>query len=55
MKLVEPLAYAQIFPYINEYIRYLGVTDNPKRIGFYSGLVVRSIHPFACMLSLIAF
>ncbi|KAF7975987.1 hypothetical protein HWV62_8144 [Athelia sp. TMB] len=39
IKLVEPLAYELIFPYINEYVRFLRVTDNPQHVGFYSGLV----------------
>ncbi len=29
-----------IFPFINQMIEELGVTDNPDRVGFYSGLVV---------------
>lgn len=44
MRLVEPIAYTQIFPYINEFLNSLHVTDNPKRIGFYSGLVVSPIY-----------
>ncbi|KZP15745.1 MFS general substrate transporter [Athelia psychrophila] len=39
MRLVEPIAYTQIFPYINEFLNDLHVTDDPRRIGFYSGLV----------------
>ncbi|KAF7985907.1 hypothetical protein HWV62_43808 [Athelia sp. TMB] len=39
IKLVEPVAYVQIFPYINAFISSLHVTDDPKKIGFYSGLV----------------
>lgn len=34
------VAYTIIFPFINQMIDELGVTDNPDRIGFYSGLVV---------------
>ncbi len=29
-----------IFPFINQMIEELGITDNPDRVGFYSGLVV---------------
>lgn len=29
-----------IFPFINQMVEELGVTDNPDRVGFYSGLVV---------------
>ncbi|KZP15464.1 MFS general substrate transporter [Athelia psychrophila] len=39
IRLVEPIAFSQIFPYINEYLSNLHVTDDPKQIGFYSGLV----------------
>ncbi|KAB5593958.1 membrane protein [Ceratobasidium theobromae] len=35
----EPIAYTQIFPYVNQMVWDLGVTDNPKKVGFYSGLV----------------
>jgi len=30
---------AVIFPFINEFVESLGVTDNPDRIGWYSGSV----------------
>ncbi|KAF5372992.1 hypothetical protein D9758_001664 [Tetrapyrgos nigripes] len=39
IRLAEPIAFCQIFPYINEFIAYLNVTDDPSQIGFYSGLV----------------
>ncbi|KZP26906.1 MFS general substrate transporter [Athelia psychrophila] len=39
IRIVEPIAFSQIFPYINEYLSSLHVTDDPKQIGFYSGLV----------------
>ncbi|KAF7984676.1 hypothetical protein HWV62_12949 [Athelia sp. TMB] len=42
IRLIEPVAYSQIFPYINEYLSTLHVTDDPKRIGFYSGAVTGS-------------
>jgi hypothetical protein len=29
-----------IFPFINQMVEELGVTDNPDRVGFYSGLIV---------------
>ncbi|KAG9034984.1 hypothetical protein FRB95_012274 [Tulasnella sp. JGI-2019a] len=38
-RLAEPIAYTQIFPYINTMVDELGVTNNPADIGFYSGLV----------------
>ncbi|KDQ14707.1 hypothetical protein BOTBODRAFT_32469 [Botryobasidium botryosum FD-172 SS1] len=38
-RLAEPIAYTQIFPYINQMMEDLHVTDDPSQIGFYSGLV----------------
>ncbi|KAG8886153.1 hypothetical protein FRB97_007191, partial [Tulasnella sp. 331] len=38
-RLAEPIAYTQIFPYINQMVEELHLTDNPANIGFYSGLV----------------
>ncbi|KAG8943142.1 hypothetical protein FRC03_002645 [Tulasnella sp. 419] len=38
-RLAEPIAYTQIFPYINQMVEELHVTDKPSEIGFYSGLV----------------
>ncbi|KAG8989398.1 hypothetical protein FRB90_002252 [Tulasnella sp. 427] len=39
VRLAEPIAYTQIFPYVNAMVEELHVTDNPADIGFYSGLV----------------
>jgi len=39
VRLVDPIAFTQIFPYVNEMLASLHVTDDPSRIGFYSGLV----------------
>ncbi|WWD10081.1 hypothetical protein V865_008214 [Kwoniella europaea PYCC6329] len=39
VRLAEPIAYTVIFPFVNQMVEELGVTDNPDRIGFYSGLV----------------
>ncbi|KAJ7889955.1 major facilitator superfamily domain-containing protein [Mycena olivaceomarginata] len=38
-RLSDPISYTQIFPYINEFLITLHVTDDPSRIGFYSGIV----------------
>ncbi|KAG9006934.1 hypothetical protein FRB94_014769 [Tulasnella sp. JGI-2019a] len=38
-RLAEPIAYTQIFPYINQMVEELRVTENRADIGFYSGLV----------------
>jgi len=39
VRIAEPIAFSQIFPYINEFMDDLHLTDDPKRIGLYSGLV----------------
>ena len=38
IRLVEPIAFAQVFPYINEMIADLHLPGGPSRIAFYSGL-----------------
>lgn len=40
LRVVEPIAFTQIFPYVNEMIHDLRLTEDINRIGFYSGLVV---------------
>lgn len=40
VRLVDPIAFTQIFPYVNEMMEYLKVTEDHSKIGFYSGLVV---------------
>lgn len=42
LRILDPLNFTQIFPYINELIWDLGVTRDPALIGYYSGLVVCS-------------
>ncbi|KAG5645916.1 hypothetical protein DXG03_005063 [Asterophora parasitica] len=42
VRLVDPVAFTQVFPYINEFITILNVTNDPSQIGFYSGLVESS-------------
>ncbi|KAJ4467774.1 MFS general substrate transporter [Lentinula lateritia] len=41
VRIVVPISFTQIFPYINEFIEFLGVTDS-SQIGFFSGLVESS-------------
>lgn len=41
VRLIDPIAFSQVFPYVNEMIDDLHLTNDPSRIGFYSGLVVR--------------
>ncbi|KAI9458027.1 MFS general substrate transporter [Russula earlei] len=38
IRLVEPIAFTQIFPYVNEMIAHIHLTNDPSRVGFYSGL-----------------
>ncbi|KDN40768.1 hypothetical protein RSAG8_07943, partial [Rhizoctonia solani AG-8 WAC10335] len=38
-RIAEPFAYTQIFPYVNEMVWRLGVTNDPKKVGFYSGMI----------------
>lgn len=38
-RLVDPIAFAQLFPYVNEFMSDLHLTDDPSKIGLYSGLV----------------
>lgn len=44
LRILDPMCFTQIFPYINEFMVDLHVADDPSRIGFYSGLVV-SVYP----------
>lgn len=44
LRTLDPMSFTQIFPYINQFMSDLRVTDNPSRIGFYSGLVVSVNH-----------
>ncbi|EUC66729.1 MFS general substrate transporter, putative [Rhizoctonia solani AG-3 Rhs1AP] len=37
---VCPLAFELVYPFINSMIVEIGVTDDPERVGFYSGLIV---------------
>lgn len=42
VRLVDPIAFTQIFPYVNEMMADLHLTNDPSRVGFYSGLVESS-------------
>ncbi|KAF5391871.1 hypothetical protein D9757_001790 [Collybiopsis confluens] len=39
VRMCDPVAFTQIFPFINEFLAYLHVTDDPSQIGYFSGLV----------------
>ena len=40
VRLLEPIGFTQLFPYINEMVIELGILDDPSKVGFVSGLVV---------------
>ncbi|KAL0947387.1 hypothetical protein HGRIS_013502 [Hohenbuehelia grisea] len=39
LRMLDPLSFSQIFPYINDFMADLHLTEDPSQIGFYSGLV----------------
>ncbi|KAG8906020.1 hypothetical protein FRB99_007752 [Tulasnella sp. 403] len=39
VRLAEPIAYTQIFPYVNQMVEEMHITRQPSDVGFYSGLV----------------
>ncbi|KAF5367225.1 hypothetical protein D9757_012229 [Collybiopsis confluens] len=39
IRLMDPIAFTQISPYINNFIIFLHLTDDPSKTGFYSGLL----------------
>jgi len=40
IRMLEPLGFTQLFPYINEMLVDLNMVDDPSKVGFVSGLVV---------------
>ena len=40
VRLLEPIGFTQLFPYINEMVIKLNILDDPSKVGFVSGLVV---------------
>jgi hypothetical protein len=41
VRLMDPVTFTQIFPYINQFLTRLHLIEDQSQIGFYSGLVVR--------------
>ncbi|KAF8726562.1 Major Facilitator Superfamily, partial [Rhizoctonia solani] len=39
MRFAEPISFSVIFPFVNQMIEELGVTSDPKELGYFSGLV----------------
>ena len=50
LRLADPIAFTQVFPYVNEMMENFGVATNPSQTGFYSGLVVSLLCLFFSML-----
>lgn len=44
VRLLEPIGFTQLFPYINEMVVKLNMVDDPSKVGFVSGLVVSNCH-----------
>jgi hypothetical protein len=44
VRLLEPIGFTQLFPYINEMVIKLNILDDPSKVGFVSGLVVSKHH-----------
>ncbi|KAH7337118.1 major facilitator superfamily domain-containing protein [Rhizoctonia solani] len=39
MRFAEPISFSVIFPFVNQMIEELGVTSDPKELGYYSGFI----------------
>jgi hypothetical protein len=46
VRLVDPIMFTQIFPYVNEMMDHLRLTDDRSKTGLYSGLVVSASSHF---------
>ncbi|TDL27292.1 MFS general substrate transporter [Rickenella mellea] len=51
IRLADPIAFTQIFPYVNQMMENFGVATNPSQVGFYSGLV-ESLFALAQLMSI---
>ena len=52
LRLADPIAFTQIFPYVNEMMERFGVATDPSQTGFYSGLVVSWLSFASLVLSI---
>lgn len=50
VRLVDPIMFTQIFPYVNEMIDHLHLTEDRSKTGLYSGLVVCLPPPYPIFL-----
>ncbi|KAK1218244.1 hypothetical protein PQX77_014617 [Marasmius sp. AFHP31] len=51
LRLIDPLNFTQIFPYVNQFLADLHVSDDPSKIGLYSG-IVESAFAFTQLLAI---
>ncbi|KAG8750874.1 hypothetical protein FRC12_012716, partial [Ceratobasidium sp. 428] len=49
-----PLAFELIYPFVNAMIVEIGVTDDPERVGFYSGLI-ESVFSLMSLITILPF
>lgn len=40
IRFTEPIIYSHLWPYINQFVNDIGIADDPKNVGFYSGMIV---------------
>ncbi|POW04961.1 hypothetical protein PSHT_11006 [Puccinia striiformis] len=45
MRITEPISYTLIFPFINQMLEDMKVSEDPKQIGYYAGLIESTHHP----------
>ncbi|KDQ16700.1 hypothetical protein BOTBODRAFT_129590 [Botryobasidium botryosum FD-172 SS1] len=52
VQIAEPITNSVIFPFINQEIIELGITDDPKKVGYYVGLIISLFFftEFLCVL-----
>jgi len=41
MRFGEPIAFTLIFPFVAQAVADTGVTTDPRKIGYYAGIIVR--------------
>ncbi|GAA5994481.1 uncharacterized protein JCM10292_002088 [Rhodotorula paludigena] len=53
MRFGEPIAFSLIFPFVSQFIEELGVTDDPRKIGYYAG-IIESLFAFTTFSTVLA-
>ena len=60
IRMLEPIGFTQLFPYVNEMVVKLNIVEDPSKAGFVSGLVVsnwlsmRWVPPSGCLIRSLA-